>query len=662
MPKKIEQNQVRTVTLRRADVDPEARTVAAALSSETPVERWFGVETLVHSDEAINMERAAASLPLLFGHDHELPIGRIREIRLDGDRVLRGSLVFSKNAKAEEVWQDVRDGMLTDISVGYRIDDYVEEADDQISVTRWTPLEASVVAVPADHRVGINRSNSPKPEAIMPESKNPEQSGTTAPVEQTNVIDTAEFSASRQRQIETGRAEGQRLERERQQAIRRLFEAPRFQTPEYRDLMDACIERGLTQAQAAQTLLEFVGTGVEPVTDQAERQETGSAYGPGQAQARGTATAGKDQMEKFVEGATLSVLVRAQVERDAEKVRLARSGEFSGVKLSRLAEMYLRRSGVSHIPGNELDMVGLAITRQGLHGTSDFANLLENIANKAVLAGWGTAPETWDRWCRTGSLPDFRSASRTGLSEFSDLEIVYENGEYKAGSVSDVKEPIQLTTYGKMFHISRQAIINDDLDQLSRMPMKMGRAANRKVGDLAYAVLTDNATLNQDSTDLFHANHSNYIASGSGAAPSVTTIEAARTAMGTQTDPSGTATLNYEPAYLLVPKALQSTGNVLASAQYDPAGTAGTLTPNTVQGTFSVVADARLDTFLATGWYMAGDPMLTDTVEVAFLNGMTEPYMEQKDPWDKDGVSYKVRIDAGAAALDFRALYYNYGA
>ena len=60
--------------------------------------------------------------------------------------------------------------------------------------------------------------------------------------------------------------------------------------------------------------------------------------------------------------------------------------------------------------------------------------------------------------------------------------------------------------------------------------------------------------------------------------------------------------------------------------------------------------------------FMACDPQQTDTVEIAFLNGQSEPFMEQMDPWNKDGVSYKVRIDAGAKALDYRALYYNYGA
>ena len=152
-----------------------------------------------------------------------------------------------------------------------------------------------------------------------------------------------------------------------------------------------------------------------------------------------------------------------------------------------------------------------------------------------------------------GSLPDFRTSSRVNMSTFGDLEIVYENGEYKYGTFSDLKETITLVTYGKLFNISRQALINDDLDAFTMAPRRMGAAANRKVGDAAYSVLTTNAALNQDSTALFHANHSNLVAPGSGAAPSVTTVEAAITAMALQTDPAGN-TLNIKPAYLLCPE------------------------------------------------------------------------------------------------------------
>ena len=148
----------RKATLDFRRVDPEARTVPAALSSETPVSRWFGNEILVHDAGAANLTRAADGLPMLWNHDGGQPIGLVENVRLDAGK-LRGDLRFSSNPKANEIFQDVRDGFLKNVSIGYSVDRWEETADSEdIRVTGWTLLEASVVTVPADATVGINRS------------------------------------------------------------------------------------------------------------------------------------------------------------------------------------------------------------------------------------------------------------------------------------------------------------------------------------------------------------------------------------------------------------------------------------------------------------------------------------------------------------------------
>jgi len=103
---------------------------------------------------------------------------------------------------------------------------------------------------------------------------------------------------------------------------------------------------------------------------------------------------------------------------------------------------------------------------------------------------------------------------------------------------------------------------------------------------------------------------------------------------------------------------------VLMAAESNPAEGATTSfrEPNSVRGMADVVVDARMDSDLSTGWYLMADPNQADTVEVAFLDGITEPYLEQKQGFTTDGIRYKVRIDAGVAALDYRRVYKNYGA
>ncbi|MEL0625302.1 Mu-like prophage major head subunit gpT family protein, partial [Marinomonas arenicola] len=76
--------------------------------------------------------------------------------------------------------------------------------------------------------------------------------------------------------------------------------------------------------------------------------------------------------------------------------------------------------------------------------------------------------------------------------------------------IGDNAEQIQLATYGRLFSISRQTIINDDLQAFTKLPMKMGRAAIRTVGDLVYALLMSNPNM-KDGKSLFHADHNNIL-------------------------------------------------------------------------------------------------------------------------------------------------------
>ena len=139
--------------------------ITLALSSETPVRRDYGDEILLHGPENIDMSRALPNgLPLLVSHDdRQLPIGRLKNIRIEGKR-LRGDAFFSGRPEAQAVRQDVLDGIVTDVSVGYKILDYkvakAERADEvaKVFITRWMPREGSMVASGADNSVGVGRA------------------------------------------------------------------------------------------------------------------------------------------------------------------------------------------------------------------------------------------------------------------------------------------------------------------------------------------------------------------------------------------------------------------------------------------------------------------------------------------------------------------------
>lgn len=643
-------------------IDREARTVeGASLSSNSPINHIIdGITTpveLVHRAEAVDLPE---SIPLLWQHDMHQPIGKIDRLTIE-DGTLRGRFNFSRNSKAQDVFRDIEDGFLSDTSVKAMPVEWDDDEDSGgIIVTRWDLIEGSIVTIGADNSVGLDRSKTHEGENMSDDTNtgtDADQGGTGTDTD--NVIS---FQRARESGHTAGVSDGVKIERQRVNDIERLFDGPAYQGDVFQDLKRSLVDNGTSIELAREQLLTLVGQGTEPAAAGNFAQVRDKTDGP------------TTDQEKFATGMERALQVRLSLTKDKDIIREVRANELGNMTMTELAREYCRRNQLPVSGLNREQIVGMAMSHgaadlsRGVmgHSTSSFSSILENISTKALLVGWDLANENWQTWCRTGNLPDFKQASRTGLSSFSDLDLIYENGEYKEGTRSDVKENIQLLTYGKLMSISRQALANDDLGALSTTPQAMGMKANRKIGDLAYALLSGvGPTLNQDSTALFDAaGHSNYLASGSGAAPSVATVNAARTAMATMTDPGGETMAMPSSWYLLVPWALHGTASVLMAAEFDPAegGTTSFREPNSVRNMASVITDARLDADLATGWYLTADPNQADTVEVAFLNGQQTPYLEQQEGFVTDGIRYKVRIDCAVAALDFRRIYKNYGA
>ena len=159
----------RAMDMSAKSVDEKKRTVEIAVSSELAVDRSFGKEILVHESGAIDMGFVASGrAPLLLDHDPERQIGVIESVELSGDRVLRAKVRFGRSALAQEVFQDVVDGIRSNVSVGYRVNKMERSTTnkDEYLVRSWSPLEVSVVSIPADPSVGVGRSAAalePKP-------------------------------------------------------------------------------------------------------------------------------------------------------------------------------------------------------------------------------------------------------------------------------------------------------------------------------------------------------------------------------------------------------------------------------------------------------------------------------------------------------------------
>lgn len=682
-----------TVELDAASVDAEARTVSATLSTEAPVDRWFGAEILEHSKEAVDTSRAARGLPLLFAHRSTMPLGNVRDLAVV-DGKLKGTLHFNASRLAEDIWPQVRDGFLSSVSIGYQVRKWEEDVDTETrTAKRWTLFEASVVTIPADldaeiasdaralheelpalQRLlatlraqeseafavtlfdqlrGASAAGTHEDETMPPESPDP------------TVVDLQTVTHAR----ESGISIGMQRERERRAGIEALFAMPRYQGPEFRSLCDDLINTGHSIEAARSKLLEALGTGSFSVSGPA-------APAPDDAQRGEHISQGRDQRDKFLDGATEALMVRSGLQRDKAAVASARKGELFGLSLSELAREHLRRGnadlaglsreqiiGECFVPGT----YGIRAATSGSLTASDFKNLLSNVQAKAALIGFEETEETWGAWCRRGRLDDYKEASRVGMSNLAGLRPVGDVGGYEVLAFSDLGEKIRIARYGGIVPISREAIVNDDLDMLSRLPRLAGRAAAATVGDLAYGVLTTNPDMNEDATALFHADHSNYFDSTAGGAPSVALLTTMNTALRLQRSPKPNSddaelgrVLNIRGRFLLVPVALEVPAMNLVANEFDPDATAGTLKKNPFQSRYEVVADPRLDAE-PLAWYVAADPDMHDTVEIAFLDGNEAPMIEESSPWRQDGVEMKVRLEVGAAPLGWRGLQKNKG-
>ena len=141
--------------------DEDDRSIRMSLSSELPVDRSFGREVLEHSEEAIDMSRLSSGYaPLLLDHDMTKQIGVIRKAYLDkADKRLRAEVKFSKSPQAQIVLDDIKDGIRSNVSIGYVVRNMVaDDTNGTVRVNDWQPYEASIVSVAADPMVGVNRS------------------------------------------------------------------------------------------------------------------------------------------------------------------------------------------------------------------------------------------------------------------------------------------------------------------------------------------------------------------------------------------------------------------------------------------------------------------------------------------------------------------------
>lgn len=648
--------------VRPGSVDIEQRTAELTWTTGAKGRRWSWdvgsyMEELDVSEGAVRLERLNNGAPLLGVHrSWELRdvIGVVERAWVEGGEG-RALVRFSQREDADEVFRDVKDGILRNISVGYAVHRYdvVEEEGDKLPTYRaidWEPMELSIVPIGFDDGAKIRSAKTPadyqgqrfttefKTRAAEQPAEQP-AAVATEPQEETDMPDV-NSAADEQRQAEI-RREAAEAERKRCLTIKQMVRKVGLADEIAEDL----IERGVPVEQASAELIDKL----------AERQKAG------QGDTRNSQPTTTSTVDLAVVGAKRAAMQNALLHRCNPAIKLEEAArEFRGMRLIDMA-----REAVEMVGGNvrgmtpqEVARAALGCDRQafraaGMHTTSDFPLLLGSTVNRTLRDAYALAPQTWRPLGRQTSVPDFREITRVALGDISALEKVSEHGEYKYGTLGEEGVPLKVAKFGKIIAVTWESIVNDDLSALTRIPQALGAAAAQTESDVVWNLLLGNPNF-VDGTALFHADHGNLAASGG--AINTTTLAAARAAMRKQKSKAGHF-LNLGPEFLVVGPDKELEAFQFTSSQYVPAK--NTDINDSRNTSLTVIVDARIT---GNQWYLYAAPGVVDTFEYAYLEGEQGVFTETREGFEVDGMEIKARLVFGAAWIDYRGAYKNAGA
>jgi hypothetical protein len=559
-------------------------------------------------------------------------IEELRFERVDGVNTLigRGRVDGTEESMAVAVPR-LRNGSAR-FSVGARVHSWQETDTRQqlFRATEWEVGEVSLVVVGMDS-ASVMRSpeQSNEPDHPMPEDKTlagadpavQEVERTAPAVQQITTDPTPEPAPVAAVEVDRSAAD---MRRER-------------------DILRACMNAGI-EAEKADELVcsgkpyqDCIQSIFGMMRDQMSQSKAGGI----------TPVVTRDQGDTLMRGiaAGLESRIRPGVLR-GEEAELGR--EFRSYTLLELTRQYLESRGVSTRGMSKTELV-----TRGFHSTSDFPLLFSNLAGKSLDAAYQEEPHTWGAFSRQRNLPDFKLASDLVVAADLTPEPLLEGGEYRAGTLQEAQHQWKLATYARKVTVTRQAIINDDLSALERVPELLGRGFRRLESNIIWGLLINDAVTSVDGKALFHADHANTI-TGATSTISTTGVNLGRQKMRKQKDIAGN-TINLTPSYLMVPTDLEATALQFLFPNGFMANTRiGDNGPITVQSAgVELIVEPRLDG-KPKEWYFAASPGAVEGIVYGYLAGEEGPTVTTTEKRDPDGVELLARFDFGAAVKDFR--------
>jgi HK97 family phage prohead protease len=612
--------------------DAAAHTIECVFSTGATVTRWWGSESILISDEAIDKTRVlAGQVKALDSHNAyciDAILGTVESVRVENGALI-GVIKFAETEDAQAAEGMVARGELTGISIGYTVSTWEisnpDTANETWVASRWALLEVSFVSVPADPTAMVRTveiaTEAPKTPSTTKETRSMPPENVPAQTVQPVAAPVAAPEA---------RSQPQAAPQPVAMSARDTLEVLDFARSvgveiETRSELE---KDGMTKAAA----LEFVRGQV------AQRQAKNTeAVAPHGTTAQITRDGGQTQRDAVVD------FLHARL------ARTAPTGAASELRGLRVLDLIAARAGI-----NSRDPMD--IIQRAMHTTSDFPLLLEAAANKFLLTAYQVATPTYRGLAARRNFNDFKPHKFLRLGDFPALQDVNEGGEIKNGSFGENRESVTASTKGIIVPLSRQMLINDDLGAFSDLVRGAGLEAARKENELFYALLALNSAAGptmSDAVAMFAAGHGNL--AGSGAAITVASLSVGRAAMRKQKGVGGVQPLNIGPSRILVgPDKETEAQQLISPIQAQSAGNV-----NPFSGLLEIVTDANIS---GNAWYLFADPEMSPTFIYGYLNDASGPMITQEAPFNVDGLALRVLHDFGVGAVDYRGAYKNPGA
>ncbi|WP_153799068.1 prohead protease/major capsid protein fusion protein [Foetidibacter luteolus] len=641
--------QVDSATI--VDTDAE-KSFEVTFATETPVFRrsWeenFN-EILSCLPEHIRSERLdEGAVPLLDNHDRwsgvKGQLGIVTEWSVK-NKVCRAKIMFSTREELKEIWGDIKAKIIRSISCGYNVYKYIREvvSDNSIpnyTATDWEPMEISLAPVPADFRSKIRNDSQVVAHDVIIENLSPVQNVRSNMEKETEVVEKTTTNP----QPEAGsrsatpvapavdaaqvRADAVKAERIRAASIRTRVASAKLGEEFANDL----IERGVTLEEASNEI--FAKLAANDTTPAVRNASVTSA------------TIVVDEVENTRKAMSDALLHRST----PGSVKLeGKAQDYRFMSMMDMARACLIAKGEKAYGYSPNELISRAIA------TTDYPLLLNSTVERTIRKTYEALPVEWKQIAKQITAKDFREKTGIAYDGKITFEEIAQGGEYTESKfLENESAKIKLKTYGKKVSITRQTIINDDLDVFSKLPSLIARGAANFQADMVWGLLTNGTTKTPDNVNLFHASHGNL--AGSGAAPSETTLSAARVAMWKQKTLAGEP-MPIAPKHIIVPIELLTTVEKLLTGIV--ASTTGDV--NIWAGKLSPITNPRLTN--ATAWYLAGDMQENEGLVYAYLEGEEGIFVDKEIDFNNDCVVTKARLDFAAAAWDHRPFYKNPGA